>query len=76
MAVADPNPSSKWHSVAVRLWLSVAAVVIALFAVISFAAIRSNQVQQESSARIAEMDTKLERAKRWAALTTTAITKI
>ncbi len=76
MAVAETNPSSKWHSVAVRLWLSVAAVVIALFAVISFAAIRSNQVQQESSVRIAAMDTKLERAKRWAALTTTAITKI
>lgn len=73
---SDTRASSRLHSVATRLWLAVLAVIVALFAVIGFAAIRSNQVQQESSARLAAMDAKLETAKRWASLAGNATTKI
>jgi methyl-accepting chemotaxis protein len=64
------------HSVAFRLWFAVATVVIALIAVIGFAGWRSNAVQQQANERIAAMDAKLDAAKRWAAMTTTAVIKI
>ena len=64
------------HSVAFRLWFAVATVIIALFAVITFAAIRSAKVQEVASALTAAMDAKLDTARHWAGRTAVAVVQI
>ncbi|HEX2010414.1 MAG TPA: methyl-accepting chemotaxis protein, partial [Roseateles sp.] len=64
------------HSVAFRLWASVIAVIIALFAVIGFSALRSGKVQEETTAVAAAMDAKVDAAQRWAAMVSTNVVRV
>ena len=64
------------HSVAFRLWFAVLTVIIALFAVITFAAIRSAKVQEQTTAIAAAMDAKVDAARRWAGLTTANVVRV
>jgi methyl-accepting chemotaxis protein len=64
------------HSVAFRLWASVIAVVVALFAVIGFAAWRSAKVQEQTTEIAAAMDAKVDTAQRWAAMVTTNVVRV
>ncbi|MCX2862185.1 methyl-accepting chemotaxis protein [Paucibacter sp. PLA-PC-4] len=73
-----PSPASSLgrHSVAFRLWASVIAVIVALIAVITFAAVRSSKVQEQTTTVAAAMDAKVDAAKRWAGLTTTNVVRV
>ncbi|WP_349741221.1 methyl-accepting chemotaxis protein [Roseateles cavernae] len=73
-----PSPASSLgrHSVAFRLWASVIAVIVALIAVITFAAVRSAKVQEQTTAVAAAMDAKVDAARRWAGLTTTNVVRV
>ncbi|MDC6167127.1 methyl-accepting chemotaxis protein [Paucibacter sp. XJ19-41] len=73
-----PSPASSLgrHSVAFRLWASVIAVIVALIAVITFAAVRSGKVQEQTTAVAAAMDAKVDAARRWAGLTTTNVVRV
>ena len=64
------------HSVAFRLWASVIAVIVALFAVIGYSSLRSNQVQERTTAIAAAMDAKVDAARRWAGMTTANVVRV
>ena len=73
-----PSPANSLgrHSVAFRLWASVMAVIVALIAVITFAAVRSGKVQEQTTTVAAAMDAKVDAARRWAGLTTTNVVRV
>jgi methyl-accepting chemotaxis protein len=63
-------------SVAAKLWLGVAAIVISLAGVIVFAAGNSTRVNIESEAVLGTMSEKVQLSLRWAGLTETNVTRV
>ena len=64
------------HSVALRLWLAVAALALALLALGALVAGQGVALQREAQERRAAMDAKLDAAQRWVHLTTGNVVRI
>nr|WP_316642554.1 methyl-accepting chemotaxis protein [uncultured Roseateles sp.] len=71
-----PSPPLTRLSVAGRLWLAVAVVIIALVGLITFSSSRSGRIQQQTNEMTAKMDAKQAAAERWAGLTTTNVVRV
>ncbi|WP_197047228.1 methyl-accepting chemotaxis protein [Paucibacter sp. KBW04] len=70
------HPAGRQLSVAGRLWLALAVVIVSLLGLIAFSSARTARIQEATERITAEMDARQAAAERWAGLTSTNIVRV